>query len=488
MYMVNKTRSIGPTRHEQGSIVLVVAFFMTALLMMLALVIESGYLFSTKRSIQNCVDAAAMAGALHLCDGDPMDNARRVLAQNLFPKHTALEDPSTDEDKDEDKETFPRNYEVEITRGYYDENDAYDDFLVYKEFVDEGEPDFPAEEYVNAVKVSLTVRESLLLGEFGEKEKVDIHVASVAFRRRFGILSHGGSQVSEIRSSDNFRRNQLIFKNMGGVHANGDITFIKRVGVTGSTLVTAGGKIVNCPAGIQGAPPVLDVRPIDWDYFKANGTIFTVDQWPEYDGDWACNSEIPVEHGNTLYRHGNGIPPEYIFGLHPGDHNGQIYYFSNENADDKAKLYLFSTCRSGHYNAYNFIVASELKIEFDARGSGCDFTMGGHGHNSVYIYCKKDIGTSESGALSRIFLDGFKGVVFRTEKNFSVKYVDTNFDGFGTHENFLNIIAQGKILFRGHDPGEFTSEKSYINGTFGPPCSAALLMHGRLEVSDDKTN
>ncbi|WP_264294130.1 hypothetical protein [Desulfoluna spongiiphila] len=422
-----------------------------------------------------------MAGALHLCDGDPEAFARKVLVQNLFPEKEAMEDPAVDED-------FPQNYEVEITRGYYDENDAYDDFLAYKEFAAEGDPDFPADEYVNAVKVALTVREALLMGELEKKKNVDVHVASVAFRRRFGILAHGEGQGSDIRSQDNFLKNQLIFKNMGGVHANGDIAFIKPVEVIGNTLVTAGGKIVNCRSGLQGAPPILDVRPIDWDYLRANGIVYTVDQWPELQGRDHCKFEVPVEHGNTLYRHGNDKDSDYVFGLHRGDHNGQIYYFSDENADDETKLFLFSTCSDADYNAYNFVVASELKIEFDARGSGSDFTMGGHGHNSVYVYCKKDIGTSESGELSRIFLDGYKGVTFRTEKNFSVKYVDTNFDGFGSHENFLSIIAQENILFRGHDSGELTSEKNYINGTFGPPCSAALLMHGRLEMSDDKTN
>ncbi|VFQ46177.1 putative flp pilus-assembly tadg-like n-terminal [Desulfoluna butyratoxydans] len=468
-----------PKKHEQGSIVLVVAFFMTALLMMLALVIESGYLFSEKRTLQNCVDAAAMAGALHLCDGAPEARARKVLVQNLFPGNEAVEDPAVDED-------LPQNHEVEITRGYYDENDAYDDFLVYKEFAAEGDPDFPADEYVNAVKVSLTVRESLLMGELEKKKNVDVHVASVAFRRRFGILAHGESQISDIRSQDNFRRDQLIFRNMGSVHANGDVAFIKPVELTGNTLVTAGGKIINCRSGLQGARPVLDVRPIDWDYLRANGIVYTVDQWPEIDGDYDCKSEIPVEHGNTLYRHGLNNKTDYVFGLHRGDHNGQIYYFSAENADDEATLFLFSTCSDDDYDAYNFTVASELKIDFDAKGNALHFTMGGVGHDSAYIYCRKDIGSPEYGDSSRIFLDGYKGVVFRTEKNFSVKYVDTSWNGVSTHENFLNIIAQGQIVFRGHNSGIFSSEKNYINGTFGPPCNAALLMHGRLEMSHDK--
>ena len=479
------TKTSIPRNYEHGSIVLVVAFFMTALLMMLALVIESGYLFSTKRSIQNCVDAAAMAGALHLCDGDPEASARRVLTQNLFPGKTAVEDPVSGDD-------FPKNYEVEITRGYYDENDAYDDFLVYKEFAGEGEPDFPAEEYVNAVNVSLTVRESLLLGDIGETKNVDVHVASVAFRRRFGILSYGEAHMSVIRTTHTWRRDQLVLKNMGGIHANGDIKFIEPVEVTGDTLVTAGGRIVNCRIGLQNAPPVLDVRPIDWEYMRANATVYTVDQWPKTDEHkFPCENEVPADYGNTLYRKGKddpGFTPQYVFGLHPGDHHGRVYYFSNANAPDNATLFLNRICSEQHYNAYNFTIASEINIDFH-NGELSEIYLGGKGKKAVSIFCKKDMGRFAPAAdTGQLPPNTLKGVSFRTEQNFYARIVghDNPFDPNPELSNYVNILAEGSIYFT--STLQPHSRKTYIlNGTFGPPCGAALLMHGRLEMSDDKS-
>ncbi|SCY61761.1 Putative Flp pilus-assembly TadE/G-like [Desulfoluna spongiiphila] len=482
MRMVIKTTINSPQDHEQGSIVLVVAFFMTALLMMLALVIESGYLFSEKRTLQNCVDAAAMAGALHLCDGDPEALARKVLVQNLFPEKEAMEDPAVDED-------FPQNYEVEITRGYYDENDAYGDFLAYKEFAAEGDPDFPADEYVNAVKVALTVREALLMGELEKKKNVDVHVVSVAFRRRFGILAHGGNQGSDIRTDQKWRRNQLIFENTGGVHANSDIKCIEPVEVTGNTLVSAGGHIVNCRSGIQGASLVRDVRPIDWEYLNNNGTVYTVDQWPGHYGSNAADYAIPTEHGNSLYNHGNGKWPQYSFGLHEGDHQGRIYYFSDANAPANATLFLKSISNGRHYNAHNFTIASEIHIGFDGSFDSSSFSMGGENEKTVYIYCKKDIGgINYADKWSHLSYKVCKGIIFRTEKDFHLRIVSNeNSTDFGRIlYYFLNIIAEGSITFYGLNT-HLVSNTYALNGTFGPPCSAAFLMHGRLELSDDKS-
>lgn len=454
---------------------------MTALLMMLALVIESGYLFSEKRTLQNCADAAAMAGALHLCDGDPVERARRILSQNLFPGKAVVEDASSDGD-------FPKNYGVEITRGYYDENDAYDDFLVYKEFVDEGEPDFPAEEYVNAVKVSLTIREALLLGNFGEKENVDVHVASVAYRRRFGLLAHGGAGASEIRTAHRWRRDQLVLENMGGIHANGDVKFIAPVEVTGTSLVTAIGKIVNCRTGKEGVAPVLDVRPIDWEHLKANATVYTVDQWPGHYGNKSEDFAVQEEHGNTLYNWGDGKRPKYVFGIGEGDHEGRIYYFSSANADENATLFLCATAKKVHYNAHNFIIASELQIDFSGSFIGSRFTMGGENEKTVYVYCKKNIGKKSEEKGSRLYYNVCKGVIFRTEKNFFARIVaDENPEDLGRAlYNYINVIAEGAITFYGLN-SQSISNTYVLDGTFGSPCSAALLMHGRLEVTDDKT-
>ena len=120
--------------NNKGNIAIIVAISLTVLIGFLALVVDGGNLYATKNKWQNGVDAAALAGAIHLCD-NPEGVARKIAQGNGLPS------------------TAGEGLTVHV--GYYDEADQYGDFSVYKDFVAEGDADYPAEEYNNAVMVSL---------------------------------------------------------------------------------------------------------------------------------------------------------------------------------------------------------------------------------------------------------------------------------------------------------------------------------------------
>mgnify|MGYP001147170976 CR=1 FL=1 len=68
MRMIMRIRST--LNNEKGSVLLIVAAGMIVLMVMTALVIDIGYVHAEKRHLQNTADAAALAGARELVDGN----------------------------------------------------------------------------------------------------------------------------------------------------------------------------------------------------------------------------------------------------------------------------------------------------------------------------------------------------------------------------------------------------------------------------------
>ena len=154
---------------QSGSVAVVVALSMIVLLTMFAFVIDAGYLYGEKNKFQNGVEAAAMAGAVSLCDGDPEGVARQVAIDNGLPADS-----------------------ITVKVGFYDEKDLYNDFLVYKDFVAEDEngagDDYPADEFNNAVMVRLNATKETLMGGFVGKDEVEVGAAAVAYLKRYSML------------------------------------------------------------------------------------------------------------------------------------------------------------------------------------------------------------------------------------------------------------------------------------------------------------
>ena len=107
---------------QSGSVAIVVALSMIVLLTMFAFVIDAGYLYGEKNQYQNGVEAAAMAGAVSLCNDDPEGVVRQVAIDNGLPAGSLV-----------------------VKVGFYDEKDIYENFPVYGDFVEEGEYRYPTE-------------------------------------------------------------------------------------------------------------------------------------------------------------------------------------------------------------------------------------------------------------------------------------------------------------------------------------------------------
>ena len=177
---------------NKGNISVITAISLIVLVGILALVVDGGYFFTTKNKWQNGVEAACLAGAAHLCDEDYESVMRRIAVENGLPG-TSGEG-------------------LTVSRGFYDVEDEYGDFSVYKNFVADNADDFPEEEYGNAVLVSLDSEiTGFFSGLFG-REKVRVKAESMVYLTRIGMAALNDD--SEIRIGANTTmQNSDIYSN-----------------------------------------------------------------------------------------------------------------------------------------------------------------------------------------------------------------------------------------------------------------------------------
>jgi hypothetical protein len=437
--------------NQAGNVAVVVALAMVVLLTMFAFVIDAGYLYGARNKYQNGVEAAAMAGAVSLCDGDPEGVARQIAIDNGLPAGS-----------------------ITVQTGFYDENDLYGDFGVYKNFVADEEAGYP-EEFNNAVMVKLNKNVDTLMGGFVGKDEVTMGAAAVAYVTPYGLLSLGDEDGMGIKSDRNWEDAhppELI--DMGMIHANNEINFIKPPVLTGSNRVTAVNDISNCPEGILVAENV-SIPPIDWEGLRADadngGLVITLYNFPvdpiAYDAD-DSNRYKEDSYGNR-YIHDEG---GYKIRLHDGDYGGAVYYISEE----RGKFGIFNTIYvqgmgNGDTYATNLTIASEPAFMFE-RPMGGALYLGGENNDTVRIYCKKDIGSATAGFNQRM-----RGVIFRTEKNFDMRSSSTHpspDDPASNHK--MRIIAGESIKLHGH----YYNVGLILNGKFGPPCRPFRVFLGEL--------
>ncbi|RLB04025.1 MAG: hypothetical protein DRG83_05720, partial [Deltaproteobacteria bacterium] len=67
---------------SSGSMAIVVAFGLVTLCSFLAFLLNTGLLYGNRNLYQNAAEAAAMAGAIRLCDEDTIDVARQIAIEN----------------------------------------------------------------------------------------------------------------------------------------------------------------------------------------------------------------------------------------------------------------------------------------------------------------------------------------------------------------------------------------------------------------------
>jgi hypothetical protein len=435
-------------KSQAGSVAVVVALSMIVLLAMFAFVIDAGYLYGQKNKFQNGVEAAAMAGAVSLCDGDPdwvEGVARQVAVDNGLPAGS-----------------------ITVQVGFYDEKDLYEDFPVYKDFVWEGGAGYPEDEFNNAVMVKLNATEETLMGGFVGKDEVNIGASAVAYLPRYGLLSYGDPEdnESDIETIKSWADNNPSFMGMGRIHANNNINFRKEPAISEDTIVTAGGEINNCSEGIAGVLPVDIVRPVDWDRLKNGAVIIDRNSFPDAPSGTAYKTD---SDGNKYYYLGLG---GFLFVPHDGDHEGITYFVDNSNFPEGVEL---SSDLIEDTRAYHFTLASEGPINFTANRSGGAMSLGGENENTVYIYCKDKIGGGlhAQANLSQIYLEG---VFFYTEDTFRA-YMGSSHGAGHLRTDKLRVIAKKGITFQG---SPFGNTKRIISGKFGLPCGTMCVRLGRL--------
>ena len=455
-------------RKNTGNIAIVVAVSLTVLIGMLALVVDGGNLYATRDKYQNGVEAAAMASALHLCDDDPIGVARVIAGENGLPF---------------DSESLT------VTKGFYDENNEYNDFTAYRDFVAEGAGDYPDGEYNNAVMVSLDADVSTFLAGIFAREQVSVKSGAVAYLKRYGIVSLNDEIY--LWTGTYGDTVYLGFKN-GDLYAHGDIK-LRDVPTLGPPTLEdckayACGAILSCtgysndpwpPSGtncsdvevdeyIPGAAEITEIPPVDDEEMerlrdKAN-IIYTAD-----------SSKDEVFYWEDTFNPGSGqsLKHAYYFDITGEDQQGKKYFVDIEpgyHPDDgflkvvlinnQGPVLCLHTPNGTDANALDFV--SRLPIHMDA---GAEDHYGGEDQDQVNFITPGYIWVHRQGL-------HLHGVYFRAGNYF------TNFSSSSEMpEPKMRVITDGRITLYG--------DREIYDASFGPPCPPSIVKLGRLETAGD---
>jgi len=148
-------------RNQHGAVAVSVALLLVVLLAVMALAMDTSYLYLKKSSYQNGVEAAALAGVRQLCDGDWEEVTRQVAEANGVPSDSIS---------------------LTVETGFYDELNEFSGNLgEYKDF---GPP--PSGRYINAVHVRLS---HSLPSLTGMNATATVAAEAVAYLKRIDIAS-----------------------------------------------------------------------------------------------------------------------------------------------------------------------------------------------------------------------------------------------------------------------------------------------------------
>jgi hypothetical protein len=412
------------------------------------------------------VEAAALAGALQLCDEDPEGTATSILLENLFPSGY-------------EGQEIPEEYTVEVVTGYYDES-GLEDFTEssvfgYSSFIEADA--MPADTYVNSILVKLRVDQEVIVPGILGEDDVTVQVQSLAYLKRYGLLSLGEENDDGIFTASRWENGYPRFENMGRIHANTDIDFTggpppqSAPFFDDKTTVTAVGDVSNCPGGISNAAPVYYSRSVDEEMDRLrqeaeeSGVVIRLSDFPPYDPKKAVSeNRVPAPNNNYYYRHSES---RFFFGLHDGDHEGITYYIEDDGASPGNSISLRGTHEELNARPRNFTVASDVPIDFWPGIGGV--YLGGKNEDAVYVICSEGIGVNQPSLSGT----NFEGVVFRTEKQFRMAGRSYTSD---VQKHYVRVIAEEKITIEGYGmPQSIT-----FDGSFGPPCPLAIVKLGHL--------
>ena len=473
-----QTRS--SSSNQTGSVAVTVALILTLLLGVMAFSMDTGYLYLKRTQYQNAVEAAALAGAMALCDEDQYEIESAVMeiaSKNGIPMNTG---------------------ELTVSLGYYDEMNRYANFSEYRDFTNE--EDMPEDEYVNAVHV---VYKSEPLSLTGMGQDASLSNSAVAYLKRIDMASLDPEGAIDIGHESVWE--DVVF------FSNGEISYPQAVTLnnSGGTETYAPPEFNNCllyAAGqvlsslsintssdflgnesisqilwdsgspqsgshiFSGVDPITGIRPVDDEYLaewreKAN-IIYTPDQAREDNIFYSAG-----EH--TYYFDLTGLSGVLFFDAEEDAGQGEVFigteFYHILNGDSITNLTFVTNCKINMLNTPN--ATSQYRQLY----------VGGENEEQAMFISTGDIEIYPTAGNDI----QFRGAVFRTGSDFIL-----NSRG-GSSSHKIRVIADGRISgVSGTDTLDYARNGTNTglfnittNSRFAPPCPPVLARLGHIEPS-----
>ena len=457
--------------NQTGSVAVVVALIMTLLFSVMAFTMDVGYLYLEDNRYQNAVEAAALAGAQVLCEGDWEAVVRRMMEENGLARGDQA---------------------LSVELGFYDDRDEYEENI--GDLKDFGPP--PAGRYENAVHVRLDRRVKSFSGMGRE---VQVVAEAVAYLQRIDMASLSENGV--IRLGHNSTWENTIF------FSNGDIAYPARATASGrvhqqprfeGSELFATGEVLACPVEVESYGfSNADRMTIHWgsgspqaddQFWPDSGLIDEIrpvdDIYLEYWRELADTVYTPDQAGQDSIYFGQGLGADgevYYFvdpAAAPGDGHRIIFFDAKDQGTvligpASGNTLVAHTPNGNTLANLTFVATGPIRIQNLLPGS-TDFTLrvGGEADDQALFVSGQDI---------KIFTSGvrYEGAVFRTGGDF----VKDESQGASSRVQHIRVIADGDIHGEPYslyvnDPGWFSFRN---DGNFGPPCPPCMARLGRLE-------
>jgi hypothetical protein len=447
-------------KNRTGSIALIIALSMVLILTLFFIFIDTGYLYSEKNIYQNGVEASAMAGAASLCDEDPEALAREIAVKNGLQIESLV-----------------------VRVGFYDENDEYNDFPEYKDFVWEASAAYPEGEYNNAVMVVLHATEKTLMGGFAGKDEVTIGAAAVAYVKNYGMVS------LDDEKGISFQGNAPVEFQNGEIHSSGDINRTDAYSFINAPLNPYSGytreikpmneeilEQLRTESEVEEiVPSDFGAHPIFWKnapyaLFYQSGTPFVK---PQALTDAFDPSELPLKPASV----GWGLYPSadaYYIDLSVLAHGAKVFFDAQGRDDVLAIIYLKNPNPppAEPVQGVTFMANCPILVQGKDSFNYVDSShYGDEGDRTVSIISSKAIALKTANVYTH-------GVLFWTGGDFGVY----GMGGSSPHlSDMARVIATGAIKVENY------TEQETWSFLFSSPCVPPFIPKlGRLEVSSQE--
>ncbi len=469
------TRQHSTLSGNHGSVAVSVALVLVLLIGIMAFAMDVGYLYFQDNRCQQAVEAAALSGVRHICEGDWEQVSRRIAAE-----HGLADDDNN----------------LLVETGFYDTRDTFSEDL--GDFKDFGQP--PPGRYLNAVHVRLNQTVESLSGM---NRPVTVIAEAVAYLQRIDIASL--DPMGTIRLGHNSTWKHTVF------FSNGQIQYPQHASASGRLYqppefidceLLAAGRIFGCPVTVRpfgwtgeevmeiewdsgspqsfasaktGIDPITEIRPVDditLDYWRNRADkVYTPDQ---------------AGQDNVYYGQGNDFQGKLTYFVDPSGRQGNghrvIFFDAGQNTPGTVLIGpaahspdIINHIPNGNTIAdLTFVATCPVRVQ-NLMPIGFSLHVGGEDDDQVVII--------SAGNIEIYFRDvSFEGAVFRTGKDF------IKFEVSGPERlHRIRVIADGSIY--GKFYGGYTNDPGLSelrnNSRFGSPCPPGMARLGHLEPSSN---